>query len=238
MNLINWAIENGYKVVYTKEELASTSTDVRRILGVFASRSTFYDKTEEVLDSLGLPNWCETAPSVAEMTEFALKFFTNKGQFFLVVEEEGTDNFGNRNNANGKLSALDRADDAIGIAINFIKDHPNTTLITAADSEAGGLEVSGYEIDSLNAKNPLPEKDNNGSPIDGKEGAGTLPFVSKPDKDGKSFPFGIVWSCFGDVTGSVIARAHGLNSDRMQGKIDNTDIYRIMYLTLFGVWLE
>ncbi len=238
MNLIDWAIENGYKVVYTKEELASTSTDVRRILGVFASRSTFYDKTEEVLDSLGLPNWCETAPSVAEMTEFALKFFTNKGQFFLVVEEEGTDNFGNRNNANGKLSALDRADDAIGIAINFIKDHPNTTLITAADSEAGGLEVSGYEIDSLNAKNPLPEKDNNGSPIDGKEGAGTLPFVSKPDKDGKSFPFGIVWSCFGDVTGSVIARAHGLNSDRMQGKIDNTDIYRIMYLTLFGVWLE
>ncbi len=238
MNLIDWAIENGYKVVYTKEELASTSTDVRRILGVFASRSTFYDKTEEVLDSLGLPNWCETAPSVAEMTEFALKFFTNKGQFFLVVEEEGTDNFGNRNNANGKLSALDRADDAIGIAINFIKDHPNTTLITAADSEAGGLEVSGYEIDSLNAKNPLPEKDNNGSPIDGKEGTGTLPFVSKPDKDGKSFPFGIVWSCFGDVTGSVIARAHGLNSDRMQGKIDNTDIYRIMYLTLFGVWLE
>jgi len=238
LNLIDWAKQNGYTVVYTRNELASTSSDVKKILGVFASRSTFNDKSEEVLDSLGLPNWIETAPSVAEMTEFALKFFINKGLFFLVVEEEGTDNFGNKNNANGKLSALDRADDAIGLVSDFIKDNPNTTLVTAADSEAGGLEISGYEIDNLDINNPLPENDNNGSPIDGREGTGTLPFVSKPDKNRKVFPFGIVWSSYGDLTGSVIARAHGLNADRMNGKIDNTDIYRIMYLTLFGVWLD
>ena len=136
LNLIDWAIKNGYKVVYTKEELADVSPNEKKILGAFASRSTFNDKTEEVLDSLGLPNWVDTAPSLAEMTDFALKFFSSKGQFFLVVEEEGIDNFGNRNNANGKLSALDRADDAIGIVINFIKDNPKTTLVTAADSEA------------------------------------------------------------------------------------------------------
>jgi alkaline phosphatase len=238
LNLIDWAKQNGYKVIYTKDELASTSPDVKRILGVFASRSTFNDKTEEELDSLGLKNWNVTAPSVAEMTEYALKFFENKGQFFLVVEEEGTDNFGNHNNANGKLSALDRADDAIGVVINFIDKNPNTTLVTAADSEAGGLEAAGYEIDNLDINNPLPINDANGSPIDGKNGTGTLPFVSKPDKNGKSFAFGIAWSCYGDVTGSVIARAHGLHADKMHGKIDNTDIYRIMYLTLFGVWLD
>jgi alkaline phosphatase len=238
LNLIDWAKQNGYTVVYTKEKLASTSPDIKKILGVFASRSTFNDKTEEVLDSLGLPNWSETAPSVAEMTDFALKFFANKGQFFLVVEEEGTDNFGNKNNANGKLSALDRADDAIGFVLNFIKDNPNTTLVTTADSEAGGLEVSGYEIPNLDANTPLPERDKNGAPIDGRRGTGTLPFISKPDKSGKTFPFGIAWSAFGDLTGSIIARAHGLNADKMHGKIDNTDIYRIMYLTLFGIWLD
>lgn len=238
LNLIDWAIQNGYKVVYTKDELAAASTGVKKILGVFAARSTFNDKTEEVLDSLGLPNWNETVPSVAEMTEFALKFFENKSQFFLVIEEEGTDNFGNKNNANGKLSALDRADDAIGLVINFINDNPNSTLVTAADSEAGGLEVSGYEIDDLDANNPLPEHDMNGSPIDGIKGTGTLPFITNPDKSGKTFPFGIVWSSYGDLTGSVIARAHGLNADKVNGKIDNTDIYRIMYLTLFGVWLD
>jgi alkaline phosphatase len=238
LNLIDWAKQNGYVIVYTKEELASTSPDVKKILGVFSARSTFNDKTEEELKSTEMLNWSETAPSVAEMTEFALKFFAKKGQFFLVVEEEGTDNFGNKNNANGKLSALDRADDAIGLVVDFIKQNPNTTLVTAADSEAGGLEVAGYEISNLDFNNPLPEKDENGAPIDGREGTGTLPFVTKPDKNGKVFAFGIAWSCFGDVTGSVIARAHGLNADRMHGKIDNTDIYRIMYLTLFGVWLN
>lgn len=238
LNLIEWAKENGYRVVYTKDELAKIAPDVKKILGVFSYRSTFNDKTEEELDSLGLQNWNPTAPTVAEMTDFALKFFSLKGQFFLVVEEEGTDNFANQNNANGKLSALDRADDAIGVVINFIKENPNTTLVTAADSEAGGLEVAGYEIDNLDPKNLLPGRDKNGAPIDGIKGTGTLPFVSKPDKNGKSFAFGIAWSCFGDVTGSVIARAHGLNADRMHGKIDNTDIYRIMYLTLFGVWLD
>lgn len=238
LNLIEWAAKEGYKIIYTNEELAKTSPDEKKILGVFAARSTFNDKTEEVLDSLGLVNWSETAPSVAEMTDFALKFLSKKGQFFLVVEEEGTDNFGNKNNANGKLSALNRADDAIGIVIDFMNKNPNTTLVTAADSEAGGLEVSGYEIPNLDANTPLPERDNNGAPIDGIGGTGTLPFISKPDKSGKTFPFGIAWSGYGDLTGSVIARAHGLNADKMHGKIDNTDIYRIMYLTLFGLWLD
>jgi alkaline phosphatase len=237
LNLIDWAKDNGYEIVYTKDELQNTSTDVERILGVFAKIHTFYDKTEEDLIKLGLPNYSETAPTLAEMTDFALNFLSCKGQFLLVIEEEGTDNFGNRNNANGKLEALSRTDDAIGVVLNFIENNPKTMLITAADSEAGGLEVAGYEIDKLRGADLLPQRDKNGAPLDGINGTGTLPFLSAPDKNGKKFPFGIAWSCFGDVTGSVIARTHGLNSDKMCGKIDNTDIYRFMYLTLFGVWL-
>jgi alkaline phosphatase len=238
LNLIEWAQNNGYKVVYTKEELNAASPDEKKILGVFAARNTFNDKTEEELKSLGLKNWLETAPTVAEMTKFALEFLSRKGQFFLVVEEEGSDNFGNKNNANGKLEALSHADDAIGIAIEFMKENPKSMIITAADSEAGGLEVSGYEIPNLDKNTPLPLTDKNGAPIDGKEGSGSLPFTTKPDKYGNTFPFGIVWSSFGDLTGSVVARAHGINSEMMKGKIDNTDIYRFMYLTLFGIWLE
>ena len=130
------------------------------------------------------------------------------------------------------------ADKAIAEVLEFCKKNPNTTLITAADSEAGGLAVSGYEIDNLDAGTLLPALDSNGAPLDGVNGTGTLPFISKPDKSGKTFPFGIVWASFGDLTGAVVARAHGLNADKMYGKIDNTDIYRIMYLTLFGVWLD
>ena len=42
------------------------------------------------------------------------------------------------------LEALKRADDAIGIASNFVKKDGNTMLITAADSEAGGMEILSY----------------------------------------------------------------------------------------------
>ncbi|BDQ03111.1 alkaline phosphatase [Ignavibacterium sp.] len=238
LNLIEWATSKGYKVVYTKDELLNTSFDEKKILGVFASRSTFNDKTEEELREKDLPNYNPTAPTVAEMTKFALEFLSRKGQFFLVVEEEGTDNFGNRNNANGKLEALSNADEAIGFALEFINKNPNTLLLTASDSEAGGMEVLGYEIENLSDNNPLPERDANGSPVDGREGKGTLPFISAPDKNGNRFPFGIGWSCFGDVSGGVVARAHGIHSEKMKGKIDNTDIYRFMYMGLFGKWLD
>lgn len=238
LNLIEWAEENDYKVIYTKEELLNTSINEKKILGVFAAIHTFNDKKEEDLLAAGLANYSETAPRLDEMVKFALQFLSGKGQFFLVAEEEGTDNFGNKNNANGKLEALLNADKAIGEVLKFIESNPNTMLVTAADSDAGGLGIAGAEVKGLEMNTPLPPTDYNGAPIDGINGTGTLPFISKPDKTGRTFPFGIVWSSNGDLTGPIVARAHGLNAERMKGKIDNTDIYRFMYLTLFGVWLE
>jgi alkaline phosphatase len=81
---------------------------------------------------------------------------------------------------------------------------------------------------------PLPEKGKNGAPWDGKEGTSTLPFISAPDQQGRRFPFAISWSGFGDNAGGIIAKAHGLNAGLLNGTVDNTDIYRLMYRTLFG----
>jgi alkaline phosphatase len=61
-------------------------------------------------------------------------------RFFLVAEQEAVDNFGN-NNAVGVLHALKDTDDAIGIALNYLARNPNTLILTAADSDAGGLQV-------------------------------------------------------------------------------------------------
>lgn len=238
INLIEMAERLGYKVIYDKDELRSLSHKEKKVLGVFAASHTFNDRSEEDQQRESLKNFSDSAPTLKEMVDYALKFFADKGQFFLVVEEEGTDNFGNVNNANGKLESLSRADDAIGSAYDFVQQNPNTLLITAADSEAGGMEVIGYRIESTNINEPLPKTDRNGAPLDGIAGSGTLPFISVPDKNGVSFPFGIAWSTNLDASGSVVARAEGLNSERMKGKIDNTDIYRIMYLTLFGKWLD
>jgi len=238
LNLIEWAVENDYKVIYTKDELVNTSINEKKILGVFAAVHTFNDRKEEDLLTAGLPNYSETAPRLDQMVKYALDFLSAKGQFFLVAEEEGTDNFGNKNNANGKLEALLNADKAIGEVLKFYEVNPNTILITAADSDAGGLGIAGAEVKGLEMNAPLPPTDYNGAPMDGINGTGTLPFISKPDRTGRTFPFGIVWSSNGDLTGPIVARAHGLNAEKMHGKVDNTDIYRMMYLTLFGVWLE
>lgn len=234
LNLIEWAKDNGYTVVYNKEELKNIDyTSVDKLLGVFAYSHTFNHYAEEELAEKNMPQYWPDAPSIAEMTEVAIKILSKDGeQFFLVVEEEGSDNFANHNNASGTFEALRRADKTIGVANDFIADNPNTLLIVASDSEAGSMGVLGPP--HLKADKKLNPTERNGSPVDGINGTESLPFISKPDKNGNTFPFYIAWAMFDDSYGGVVAKAGGLNAEYCQGLVDNTDIYRMMYLTLFG----
>jgi alkaline phosphatase len=178
------------------------------------------------------------------MTRAALAFLKASGRrFLLVAEEEGSDNFANNNNAVAALTALRRADHAIGEALDFLDRNPETLVLTVADSDAGGLEVYpvreslGLPPDSALIHTPLPATTRNGAPLDGQEGTGTPPFLSQADRFGNRWPFGIAWASFDDVLGGIVARAQGLNAGLLPASVDNTDIYRLMYATLFGVWL-
>lgn len=235
LNLVEIAKKKGYTVVYTRDELLKLPTNTKKVLGIFAADDTYNDETEENLKQRNLPLYVATAPTVGEQLDVTLKILSQKGKNFLIVlEEEGSDNFGNYNNAIGCLTALKRADDAVGVAMKFIEKNPNTLLVTAADSDAGGLELVGATEKDFPFNKPLPEKGENGAPWDGKEGTSTLPFISAPDKQGRRFPFAISWSGFGDNAGGIIAKAHGFNAGLLNGTVDNTDIYRLMYRTLFG----
>jgi alkaline phosphatase len=240
LNLIDRARELGYTVVYSRDELLALPPETEKVLGVFGAAHTFWDRSEEDLAERGLSLYSHWSPSVAEMTEAALEFLESSGRrFLLVVEEEGSDNFANHNNASGALTALSRADQAIGVALDYVDEHPNTLLITAADSDAGGMEV--YPIrsaDSLVAQTPLPPTTRNGGMLDGRNGTQTPPFISNPDRFGNRWPFGIAWASFDDNLGGMVAKAHGLNAELLPTNVDNTDIYRMMYATLFGAWLK
>jgi alkaline phosphatase len=240
LNLIERAEELGYQVVYTRDELMALPAETEKVLGVFAAGHTFLDRSEEYLRENNLSLYSYWVPSVAEMTEAVLGFLEATGKrFLLVVEEEGSDNFANNNNAVGSLTALSRADEAIGVALEYLDRNPRTLVVTAADSDAGGLEV--YPIrdpDFLVAETPLPVTARNGAPLDGKDGTATAPFMSEPDQFGNQWPFGIAWASFDDNLGGILARATGLNASLLPNPVDNTDIYRLMYATLFGVWLE
>jgi alkaline phosphatase len=248
LNLIAQAKQLGYTVVYTREELLALPPTVTRVLGVFAHWHTFNDRTEEALRAAGLPLYVPNSPTVAEMSEVALRILSHKQRpFFMVVEEEATDNFPNNSNAAGSFEAGRRADEAFAIFREFVRKNPHTMLLTTADSSAGskniadwrtGLATPGHVVGS-GPINSGPDGVFVHAPFDGIDGAMTPPFVSAPDREGNTFPFAVAWAFRWDLAGGILVRAEGLNAHRVRelGIVDSTDIYRIMYETLFGRWL-
>ncbi|WP_009543311.1 alkaline phosphatase [Crocosphaera subtropica] len=249
-NLIQEAQEDGYTVVYTLEELLNLPTNTEKVLGIFAAEDTYNDTTEANLVEQGFVNedgslilygqpGNENPPTVAQMLEVTLgldQFVNAEDGFMVVLEEEGADNFPNNNNGAGAIEATLRGDAAIGVAQNFVRNvNPNTLVLTAADSDAGGLEVddvSGETVGSVTVQGPYENR----VPRDGVEGNDGTPFVTgAPDANGDTFEFGLAYASTTDVAGSIVAKSFGLNSDLLKATADNTDMYRIMYETLFGV---
>jgi alkaline phosphatase len=208
-------------------------------------------------------------PTFAEMTEVAITILDraadqqrrpHQRRFLLVAEQEAVDNFGNNDNAVGMLQAMRDTDDAIRIARRYLDRNPRTLILSAADSDAGGMQVAtpnrtgisppttvvppGVAPDPTGTvpANPaagLPAVNNFG---DGVEGRGTPLFVSEPDQFGQAMQFGIVWAGSPDFAGGILARADGLNgellTDVFSRRFDNIDVYRMMHLTLFGRLLD
>lgn len=235
-NLIEEARAAGYTIVRTRDELLSLPSSATKVLGLFAANHTFNDRSEEELRHQGLPLYWPEAPTVGEMTEAALRILArDKTRFLLVVEEEGTDNFGNNNNASGVIEAMRRADQSFAASRRYVDENPDTLLITAADSDGGGMRMVGVVQDSgRHGLKPVAPTDSNGAPLDGRDGTGTPPFLAAPDRFGQRLPFHVAWASKGDVTGGVLVRAEGLNAALVRGSMDNTEIADLIRLTLFG----
>ena len=234
-NLIDEARADGYTVIFTREELNALDPSVDKVIGVFAAVDTYNDRREHELAERGLETYNPDQPSFDEMVTKALEILghDDSRDFFLVAEEEGTDNFSNRANARGMLDALIRADRAIGATMDFIARNPEraTLLLVGADSDAGSPGVwaprepeEGYL---------LPEATDSGGELDGPDGAGGRPFVSQPDQAGRQHLFGIAWAMEGDNQGSTVAKAHGYRSDLLPVDVDNTGIYTVLHRVLF-----
>lgn len=239
LDLIAAARAAGYRVVYDRAELITAAADPAtvKLLGVFAATDTYNYDTEEKLAAAGLPHYKPGTPDVADMTRAALQVFERLGRrFILAIEEEGTDNFANRYNAAGTFEALRRADAAIGVAREFLVRHPDTLILTAADSDAGGLQIMDFGMQRAPDEPApvLPPVTKIGTPLDGVAGTGTPAFLSAPNAQGHRFWFGVSWGTPDDVIGGVVARAAGLNAHRLRVNLDNTQLYDLMWETLFG----
>ena len=251
-NLIAEAEAMGYTVVYSREELESLSADEDKVLGIFAAEDTYNDLPEEALKADGFVEedgelilygqpGNENPPTVAEMLEATLgldTFSDPENGMFVVLEEEGTDNFGNNNNAAGTIEAVLRADAAIGVARDYIDNtNSDTLLITAADSDGGGLEVDDVKGETVGTTDIQPPSGIE-IPYDGTTGNDTAPFTTgAPDDNGDVFDFGVLWAGNPDFAGSIVSKTYGLNAEELPATVDNTGIYRLMYETLFDTEL-
>jgi len=229
-NLIKEAKAAGYTIIYTAEELAKLPENKTRVLGIFASDQTFNEGTEAALAQANMPAFQAQAPRYDDMMKVALRILKKSPEGYLLVgNEEGTDNLSGDNNAIATLDAAAGADRAIGIAMAEAEKNPELTVIVASDSDNGGMNASGD--DDLFNGDTLAAVTENGSPVDGNNGK---PFIAAADARGVRLPFVVTWASTSDSSGGTVARGVGPGAEIIHGTVDSTDIYRALYLGLFG----
>lgn len=136
-NLLDEARAAGYAVVATADELKQVQKG--KILGLFNMGNMSFEidrgKTKE--------------PSLAEMTAKALQILSQgrKG-FFAMIEGGRIDHASHRNDAAATIKDTLAFDDAVGVALDFARRHPDTLLIVTADHETGGMALIGHSKDS------------------------------------------------------------------------------------------
>ncbi len=206
----------GYRIVRTRAELLALEAPppgqpVPRVLGLFAADTLFVEGSEASLARRGRSAFPAGVPRFDEMMAVAQRLLAGAPQGFLLVgNEETTDNLGGDHNASAVLEAGAGADRAIAAALELAARDPGLTVVVASDSDCGGLLARGQD---LPARGPL---------------------WAAPDREGRRLPFAITWAAANDGAGGLVARGAGPGAALIRGTIDSTDVYRALYLGLFG----
>lgn len=119
--------ENNCKWINSLSELNSASID-ERIIGTFANDSISKDSNRIALKF---------------MTKEAISRLENNNGFFIMIEGSDIDTYSHESNMSQMLNELIDFDDAVGVAKQYVDEHPETLLIVTADHETGGLTLDG-----------------------------------------------------------------------------------------------
>jgi alkaline phosphatase len=88
-------------------------------------------------------------PSLAEMTGKALQILSkSKSGFFIMIEGGRIDHAAHRNDAPATIRDTLAFDEAVGVAMDFVKKNPATLLIVTADHETAGMALIGHSKES------------------------------------------------------------------------------------------
>lgn len=198
-NLVDKAKQLGYNYVYTKADLQKAKGG--KLLGLFANEEMFQQKPE------GEGDIYNPVVSLQEMTKKAIDTLSsNKNGFFLMVEEEGTDEFAHQNNAKMTIKSGQELDKAVQVAKDYAKKNPDTLVLVLADHETGG-----FSIEEVN------DSDESGDGISKEDG----PFAIANSKQN----FVVDWTTSGHTAVDIPITAMGRNADLFTGIYENTEVF-------------
>lgn len=145
-NLIQRMKEKGYRYVTDREGLKRIDpASTKSLLGLFALSHMAYE-----LDRLNVPK-LKGQPTLADMTEAALSILVNNPKgFFLMVEGGRIDHACHAHDIKASIYDTLAFDDAVRVALDFRKTHPEVLVLVTADHETGGLGLgrgAEYAID-------------------------------------------------------------------------------------------
>jgi alkaline phosphatase len=165
------AKRQGYTEVNTAQDLAGVSKDDLPVLGLFNNGNMTTEWTGPVaVQGDGVPaHKCVTTnrpanePSLSDMTRKAIDLLDNgRGHgrdngFFLQVEGASIDKQDHAANACGQLGENIAFDDAIGVALDYQRTHPDTLIVVTADHSHTSQIVG---EDTTGTGNPTGYSDN------------------------------------------------------------------------------
>lgn len=117
----------GYTYVDHASELREFDGD--KVLGVFGAGYMDYEVDRD-----------DSQMSIAEMTDKAISLLENEDGFFLMVEGGNIDHAAHANDLNRTITDTLAFDDAVQVALDYMKEHPDTLVVVCADHSTGGLK--------------------------------------------------------------------------------------------------
>nr|WP_152663512.1 alkaline phosphatase [Paenibacillus wulumuqiensis] len=197
-NLVDRAKKLGYDYVTDTAEMKASKGS--KLLGLFANEEMFQAHNE-------LGNKYNPTVSLPDMTTKALDVLSkNDKGFFLMVEEEGTDEMAHDNDAALTIKAGQQLDKAVKVAKDYAKKHPDTLVLVTADHETGGMVIEEVDADD--------ESGDGESKEDG-------PFTIAGSKE----QFYVDWTTGGHSAVDVALTAMGPGSEEFTGNYQNTAIH-------------
>lgn len=134
-NALEVAKENGYTIVSNKEAFMALTKDSGKVIAY----------NDHLPDGMALPYVMDTKPTditLPEFTQKGIEFLDGPDGFFMMVEGGKIDWACHANDAAAAIKDTLAFDEAIKLAHDFYKAHPEETLIVVAgDHECGGLSL-------------------------------------------------------------------------------------------------